>query len=713
MGVSIIDAQRDILLHNIKHTTRGDWKLLVLDTDSRRLIDNVLDEDTILNENITNIEQIEHRRPTNRDVEAVYILTPQPHIVDCVMADFEKRKYKRAHLIWTALLHPALRDRIDRSHVAREQIALFKVLNVEFYPRESHLVTFRDPWGFPVLFHPACNSLVRQYMEDIAQKIVGVCVALGEYPVIRYYRPPRASHEASILCSHLARFVQDELDLYAKFHEDFPPQTSRPRGALYITDRTMDLVAPCVHEFTYQAMAHDLLPIKEGDKIMYRVVLNEGAPNQEVKDVEIREKDNIWTENRHKHMKDVIDKLMADFERFIKDNPNFTQQDAQTQGANGLNVIKDMLAGLPQFQEMKEAYGLHLGMAQESMNRFQKFRLPDLASVEQNLATGLDEEYKKPKGLADQVVRMLDDDAILPSDRLRLLILYLLYKDGLVPGDLQKLIAHANFSSQDEQTIRNFELLGAHTSRQLKDPRPPPTPLFLQKTPPAGMQEEYALSRFEPVLQNVLEAHHNNTLDPNTFAYTKPPLDMGIESNPAAAQSTASLRSAKPTWAKTRSTGSSNTHNRQRVIVFMAGGATFSESRACYSVGQATGREVFLISSHMLNPQLFLKQVADLSADRRRLDIPSERPKPQAPRHLFEPDEVPKPPPQQQPVQQLRQQQQQQPVQQMGAMSLGNSGAGRPSGGSSSAPAQPNSSAKLEKKEKKKHHFFSSKKHDK
>lgn len=32
---------------------RIQWKVLVLDPDSRRLIDNVLDEDTILNENIT------------------------------------------------------------------------------------------------------------------------------------------------------------------------------------------------------------------------------------------------------------------------------------------------------------------------------------------------------------------------------------------------------------------------------------------------------------------------------------------------------------------------------------------------------------------------------------------------------------------------------------------------------------------------------------
>ena len=64
-----------------------------------------------------------------------------------------------------------MRDRIDKTPIAREQIALFKVLNVEFFPRESHLITFRDPWSFFTLYHPACNNLVKQHLEDVAQKV--------------------------------------------------------------------------------------------------------------------------------------------------------------------------------------------------------------------------------------------------------------------------------------------------------------------------------------------------------------------------------------------------------------------------------------------------------------------------------------------------------------------------------------------------------------
>ena len=40
----------------------------------------------------------------------------------------------------------------------------------------------------------------------------------------------------------------------------------RQRATLIVTDRAMDVVVPLIHEFTYQAMANDLLPIEDGSK---------------------------------------------------------------------------------------------------------------------------------------------------------------------------------------------------------------------------------------------------------------------------------------------------------------------------------------------------------------------------------------------------------------------------------------------------------------
>ncbi|KAL9135469.1 MAG: hypothetical protein Q9175_003335 [Cornicularia normoerica] len=718
MGTSAIAVQQEIILEAVRSTARREWKVVVLDAGSKRLVDGVVKGDDILKENVTNIEQIEDRRPMNQEMDAVYILSPQPHIVDCLMADLERRWYRRSYILWTSLLPPEQRLRLDQSAMAREQIVLLRVLNVDFYPRESHLITFQDPWSFPTLFHPACNQLVRKHMDDLAQKIVSICVSLGEYPTIRYHSPRNPAHEASVLCSHLARFVQLELDQYAKFHEDFPPPSPRPRGALIITDRSMDLFAPVVHEFTYQAMIHDLLPLVEGDKVYYKTTSTQTETSGNIKEVEIGEKDSIWVKNRHLHMKDLLEKLASEFQAFKAKNPQF----AESENPSSLNNIKDMLAGLPQFQEGKEAFSLHLNMASDAMNVFQKRRLADIASVEQqSLATGLDEDHKKPKNLADQVVRLLDDNEITFPDRLRLIIQYLLYRDGLLPSDTQKMLAHAQLPAQDGEVIHNLDLLGAHVSRSMNDTRPLAQPPFGRRQAPQGPSgEESGLSRYDPAIKPMLEEHIRGTLDQSTFPFTKPHLDAAEGLLGQEDISQASLRSAKPTWARTRP---SALEPRQRIIVFMAGGATYSESRACYEVSHLSNKDVFLATSHMLTPSLYLRQVGDLSVDKRRLDLPAERPRPQAPAHLFERE----PPTASQAYakQQFTDvQQPQPPVASMGAMNLSSNHANASNGATKGHPLPPASSiavqpanSKLSKKEKdkdsekkKKHHFFGSKK---
>ena len=500
-------------------------------------------------------------------------------------------------------------------------------------------------------------------------------------PKIRYYQPPEhAKHEASVLCMHLARFVQQELDGYQQWDRSFPPPSPRPQSVLLITDRSMDLMAPLVHEFTYQAMAHDLLPIKdqEDGKVTFHLTINEGTPAAEDKDAELIEKDTVWVSNRHRHMQETIEKLMDDFKKFIDANPKLAGKDPTK---TNLSDIRDMLAGLPQFQEMKQAYSLHLTMAQESMNICQKHKLLDLASVEQTLATGLDEDYKKPKNILDQAVRLLDDPDIAPSDRLRLIAIYALYRDGLIQEDLTRLLWHASLQrsrdSTDQTVIENLELLGARPLKELKEPRQPLPPLFERNIKNVTQnEEEYALSRFDPAVKHMLEHVCAGDLDTTLFPYTVPPPNTGEESF----TTQGSLRSAAPRWA---SANRRQAENRQRIIVFVAGGATYSEARACYEVSEKHNRDVFLATSHMVTPGKFIADMRLLKADRRRLDLPLDRPPPRAPAHLFErpapPPVAAAPKPQQPQVgmgmgQQMPPGGPRPPTKALGAMNLGGSG---------------------------------------
>ena len=66
------------------------------------------------------IERIDHKREPQPDTDAVYFLNPKPHIVDCLMADFDRRRYKGAFLIWTTLPAGPLRERLERSQMAQQ-----------------------------------------------------------------------------------------------------------------------------------------------------------------------------------------------------------------------------------------------------------------------------------------------------------------------------------------------------------------------------------------------------------------------------------------------------------------------------------------------------------------------------------------------------------------------------------------------------------------
>lgn len=347
----------------------------------------------------------------------------------------------------------------------------------------------------------------------------------------------------------------------------------------------------------------------------------------------------------------------------------------------------------------------------------------------QSLATGLDEDFRKPKNLAEQVVRLIDDDSVVSPDRLRLVMLYLLYRNGLFPADTQKLLAHARLPPRDGSVIDSLEHLGARAQKPLKDTKPAPASMFAKANTAKDAGEGYALSRFSPALKVMLEQHLNGTLDPTVFPYTKPPADGQADySNMNGLASQASLRSAKPTWAKSRSAAA---EPRQRIIVLMAGGATYAESRACYEISQSGPREVFLATSHMLAPALFLRQLGDLAVDRRRLDLPADRPPIRPPQHLFEPDpalqpkqDAPPARPNPSPLPPTPAPNPNATAAALGAMRLNSHGSGSGSGidpngslsqhlqrpGPSSAPKPPEKKDKEKGEKKKKHHFFSSKK---
>ncbi|KAF9047185.1 Sec1-like protein [Hymenopellis radicata] len=646
---SLITTVRNKFLEAIRSVEPpGKWKILVVDEHSQKLLGSVLKQFDILEENVTLIESISNYREPQPEFEALYLLMATTQNVDRIVRDFSSPtpQYAGGHLFFIDGLPEPLFERLTQSP-AEPYLKALKDLYVNFAALEAQTFSTQSPEMFFSIYSPPRSEneyrMARDRLDEslrfTSKLISNICITLNEFPFIRYYVPPNhpplgplkphastrppppaegsgrwrtnlargaearayESVESDYITKLLAFMVQGNLEEYKKQTPDFAKvDPARGRSTLIITDRAMDTMAPLLHEFTYQAMANDLLPIEDGKSYTYKFQSSVGA--YEDKTATLSDQDNVWTAVRHMHMREAIDKLMADFNKFLEDNAVF-----KGDGAANLNDMKEMLAGLPQYQEQREKFSLHLNMAQECMGIFERDKLPLVATVEQNCATGLTAEGKTPKKLVEEMVPLLDSREVINANKVRIVALYIQHREGVPDEDRRRLYQHARLSIPEQDAVNALLYLGVRISRGPSDKD------VKKKLKQKPNDDEYELSRYQPLLKTVIQEHVENKLDPALFPYVKdspsavPPPTLRTTVTP-----TTSLRSAKPSWHRPARPGAATESSKQRIFVFVAGGMTYSEMREVYNLSTSLNKDIYIGSTHTITPRQFIDDMKSL-----------------------------------------------------------------------------------------------------
>lgn len=534
-------------------------------------------------------------------------------------------RYAGANLFFTSGFGSDLHRKVQNSSIARHLRKLDQ-LYIDFKPLESHTFSLKDPYALEKFYNDGCVDLLQQALHKMALQLVSLCATLEEYPIIRFYEADNTSRLSRKLPYMLAKEFQQELDEYARTHADFPDTSeNRPRSVFLILDRTIDWLAPLLHEFTYQATAYDLLPMKHWSEFKYTEnIMGEQQPAEG----KLSEKDPEWVSLRHTHMEKATVILGEKLEKLKKDNPHLADA---TMKAN-ITDLKDMMLNLPLFNEMRSRYTLHVAMASECMSLIGKRNLIDLAIIEQICATRtVDDDKTKPKGLADEVVAMLADERLEAKDKVRLIILYAIYRGGLVEADYAKLRQHCKLSGNDITVIYNFVKLGAPILKSM------PRDRISKKDLPTRFDshatgEYLPMSRYVPAVYSIVDSLIKGTLPSSLFPYIK---DQPTDDEDGVDYNSVSLRNPRQraVWAR-----SGNTQViKQRVFVFMAGGMTASETRCCYELAKLHPKDIVIGGSDFTAGPQFLKSLYRLNLPRNQLGLEEDKPREtQAPKHLYE-----------------------------------------------------------------------------
>jgi len=403
----------------------------------------------------------------------------------------------------------------------------------------------------------------KNIFERNLQTVISSFLALKTAPIIRY---SKSSDLAKGLANAIHKRMADDAELfYFEKEKKEPP-------LLLIVDRRDDPVTPLLMQWTYQAMVHELLEIKNN-----RVDLRKAKSKADMPEVTLSSYDDSFFK---RCMYLNYGDLGLEVKGLVE---NFAQQKKGT--STKLETIEDMQRFVEHYPELKAVGNLvskHVALVTELHRICEDRHLMNVSELEQSLAC--DDDHTTA---LDNLLTTVENSRIFFYDKLRLVLLYALRYENQKDSILQfrKLLLDRATNDHERFLVQALDTILVHAGQSVRG-----GDLYGNKTLTGkigsaltglkGVENIYI--RFRPKLASQIEAVLKGKLDLVSYPFVE---------------------------------GGTKGGKYKKIFVYVVGGVTYAEAAAVHSINQSEpGLKIILGGSYIHNSASFINDVLGLES---------------------------------------------------------------------------------------------------
>ena len=351
-------------IENIQKTCP--FTILVVDNYSAKVLSSYLTMSDLLNRGIFTVELITNKRNRFPNYGVIYFISPTQKSISKLIEDFsnlKRPKYNRAYIFFTHRLPENLLEMLVTDGVIKRTMVL-KELNLSFFTKEENVFDF--DWESGLKIFNCSEENQNKMLQSICDRLFTVLTTLNIHPYIQY-------QGSSHLCKILGQKIEDI------FTNNQFCKNLKKEGILLLTDRSIDVTTPLLHDYNYRSLIYDLMEVKNN------------TINLNNKKIVLSDDNELWKNYKLLHIAEVFQKLSKDFDDFQKSD---LSKIGKNSNMDSFSDMANALTNMSSYRIKTNQLSSQIHLAEELNKIYKNNHIYEIIELEQDIVSGVNDGGK-------------------------------------------------------------------------------------------------------------------------------------------------------------------------------------------------------------------------------------------------------------------------------------------------------------------------------